>query len=60
MTKVYVPAGVVGEAVIVSVELPEGMKEVGLKFALAPDGRPDKTDRLTGTLKPLRLPRDTV
>ncbi len=38
--------------VTVIVELPEPLTEVGLKLALAPDGRPDVTPKVTAPLKP--------
>jgi hypothetical protein len=41
-----VPVGVLEPVVTVRVELPPAVTDVGLKLALAPDGRPE-TERLT-------------
>jgi hypothetical protein len=38
--------------VTVIVEFPEPVTEAGLKLALAPDGRPDVTPKVTALLKP--------
>jgi hypothetical protein len=46
IVRVYPPAGVLELVVTVRVELPPAGTDVGLKLALAPDGRPE-TERLT-------------
>ena len=56
---VELPGGVDVDVVTVIVELPEPFTEVGLKLALAPDGRPDALN-VTVPLKPLSEPTFTV
>ena len=59
MVTEYVPAGVVEEVEIVSVEVKLGVPDEGLKLAVAPDGRPE-ADRLTISLKPPTESSETV
>ena len=51
IVKLYEPAGVDEEVVIVRFELPDGVTDPGLKLALHPLGSPD-TLRLTEELNP--------
>lgn len=49
---VDVSAGVVGEVVMVRVDVNGGFPKLGVKIPTAPEGKPDM-DRLTGWLSPL-------
>lgn len=56
---VYVPAGVLAEVLMVSVEEPPEVTVAGLNEAVAPDGRP-LAERLTDWADPLVVAVDTV
>ena len=53
IVSVEVPTGVDGEVAIASELVPEPLTEVGIKLAVAPEGRP-LTDKLTVPPKPFR------
>jgi hypothetical protein len=53
IVSVEVPAGVDGEAVIVSELVPEPVTDVGVKVAVAPGGKP-LTEKVTVPLKPFK------
>jgi hypothetical protein len=55
IVRVYVPGGVVVAVETVSVEFPESVTDVGLKFAVAPVRNP-LTLRFTVPVKPIRAP----
>ena len=55
IVNVYVPGGVVDAVETASVEFPEVVIDAGLKFAVAPEGKP-VTLRSTVSVKPFSAP----